>query len=169
VSGTAPVLATPTLARPLSLRNRVLHSDSQVNHRYQGHRQTDRRKDEHGIHTRIFCNFFYFANDAGTATGNVRRSVIKTKINASTKTIDRKQLFLQNVQTVAEGKGIAKHSLGTLDRSTAAAAEMTVSPITEFQDISCLTAVRIGGSHARTSVDTPKRLHATEQWGYNYT
>jgi hypothetical protein len=117
----------------------------------------------------FFVYFFYFANDAGTATGNVRRSVIKTKINASTKTIDRKQLFLQNVQTVAEGKGIAKHSLGTLDRSAAAASEMTVSPIMEFQDISCLTAVRIGGSHARTSVDTPKRLHATEQWGYNYT
>jgi hypothetical protein len=76
--------------------------------------------------------------------------------------------FLQSLQTVAEDKGIAKHSLGTLDRRAAAAAEMTVCPITEFQDVDCLTAVRIGGSHARTSVDKPKRLRAAERWGYGY-
>jgi hypothetical protein len=71
-------------------------------------------------------DFFYSANDAGTATGNVRRSGIRNKMNANTKTIDHKQLFLQSLQTVAEGKGIAKYSLGTLGRSAAAAAEMTV-------------------------------------------
>jgi hypothetical protein len=172
LSGTAPVLATPTLARPLSLTNRVLHSDSQFNRRCQGHRQTDRQTDRwtwKSYTDFLNIHFCYFANDAGTDTGNVRRTDIKTKINARTKTIVRKQSFLQNFHTVAEGKGIAKHSLGTLDRRAAAAAEMTVSPITEFQDISCLTAVRIGGSHARTSVDKHKRLHATEQWGYDYT
>ena len=113
--------------------------------------------------------FCCFANDAGTATGNVRSADIRNQINASTKTVDHKQLFLQSLQTVAEGKGIAKHSLRTLDRRAAAAAQMTVSPITEFQDVSCLTTVRNGGSHARTSLDKLKRLHATEQWGYDCT
>ena len=126
---------------------------------------TDRRRDEHVLHKQIFLLFRKLRRNC---TGNVRRADIKNTINTSTKTIDRKQLFLQNLQTVAEGKGIAKHSLGTLDRRVAAAAEMTVSPITEFQDVSYLTAVRIGGSHARTSVDKPKSLHATEQWGYGY-
>ena len=166
MSGTAPVLATPTLARPLSLRNPLPNSDSQFSHRYQvTERQTDGEMNIDSIHGFFCC----FANDAGTATGNVRSADIRNQINASTKTVDHKQLFLQSLQTVAEGKGIAKHSLRTLDRRAAAAAQMTVSPITEFQDVSCLTTVRNGGSHARTSLDKLKRLHATEQWGYDCT
>lgn len=78
-------------------------------------------------------------------------------------------MFLQSLQTVAESKRIAKHSLGTLDQRAAAASEMTVGPITEFQDDSCFTAVQIGESHTRTSAEKPKPLHATEQWGYDYT
>jgi hypothetical protein len=100
---------------------------------------------------------FYFANNAGTATSNVRRSEIQNKINANEKIM----LFLLSVIRVAASKGIAKHSLGTLDPRAAAAPQMTVSPITEFQDVSCLTAVRIAGSHAKTFVDKPKSLDAT--------
>jgi hypothetical protein len=70
-------------------------------------------------------------------------------------------LFLLSLSRVAESKGIAKHSLGTLDQRAAVAPQMTVSPITEFQDVSCLAGVRIAGSHTRTSVDKPKRLNAT--------
>jgi len=39
--------------------------------------------------------FCYFANDAGTATGNVRRSDTKNKINANTKQLTASRAFKQ--------------------------------------------------------------------------